>query len=100
MRAQASIEFLLVFGVFLGLVAVLAGGIFAQAQDASDKAAEAGEISRAESAARAAEAALRGGVTLDIGARHSVENGRFHYQAGGKMVETGGVFIVPEDEPV
>jgi archaellin len=104
-KGQVTIEFLLVFAASLAVISLLAGLLILQGREIAGKAEETVKISRAESAARAAEVAYRSGGELSVDFRdedvsHSVENGRFHVEHDGRLIEIGGVFYDDAAEPV
>lgn len=103
MRGQLSLEFLLSMLATLVLVSAMAGAILSQREAVGLRAAELGEITSAESAARAVEAGMRGGGSISagpLGLGYRIEGGAFHHMSDGKAVEIRGVFFADPDEPV
>lgn len=107
MKAQATLELLVVFAATLAIITILSLAILAQKAGAEDRTAELGRIAAVEGAARAVEASCAGsgagGMGLDFydeDVYYRVEDGLFHVSYAGRTIEGRGVFADDGSEPV
>ncbi len=99
MKGQLAIEFMLVFLLTLSVTAVMTVALLGERMEAGRLAASYSAVNRAESAARAEEAALRCGADTATPLAHRTELDRFRVEEGGRTIEIGGAFIDDPDEP-
>lgn len=99
MKAQASVEFLLLFVLELALVTTIALSMLAQKSVVEGKLSGAALASRAEGSARAAEVAVRCGLEMEKSMESRIED-RLHARAGGRLIEVEGIFEYDAREPV
>ncbi len=104
-KAQASLEFMLLFAATLGVVALLAAALLAERGRLEAGKDGIESINKAEAAARAVEAMLNSGVEMafgftDEGVKYGVENGMLHVAYQGRVIEIGGVYSGNSTEPV
>ncbi|HSB47619.1 MAG TPA: hypothetical protein VLD37_06410 [Candidatus Bilamarchaeum sp.] len=99
MKAQASIEFLLVFMLNLASVSLLSISMLSYGSVLEKKLSEISALSAAESGARASEVAYRCMISMEKRADSRIED-RLYLDAGDKVIEVGGVFYADETEPV
>lgn len=104
-KAQATVEFLIVFAITVAVVSMLASALLAQHEVARSKINDMERINRAEAAAQAIEAWLNAGVPMafdfsEENVTYRVEQGRFHVMHEGSVIEIDGVFANVDTEPV
>ena len=103
MRAQISLEFMLVFCLNLMALSIIGASLLMQHDGAKGKADEVAEVLKAESAARAVEAWLDCGMDMRFqlkGVSYRVENGTFRMWHDNDIIEIEGIFDGDETEPL
>lgn len=99
MKAQVSVEFLLLFLLDIALVSTIALSMLAQKSGVEGKMAEAALASKAEGSARAAEVAIRCGLEMEKSMESRIEES-LHARAGDRLIEVEGIFRYDGREPV
>lgn len=105
MKAQVTVEFLLVFTATLAVMSMLAAAVLAQHEKAKGKTDDLECINSAESAARAVEAWLNTGIVMefsfyDENVSYRIEGNSFHVTHESNVIETEGVFREDKHEPL
>jgi hypothetical protein len=105
MKAQATVEFLLVFTATLAVMSMLAAAVLVQHEKAIGKTDDLERINSAESAARAVEAWINTGIAMEFSfheenVSYRIEGNSFHVTHEGNVIETNGVFREDGHEPL
>lgn len=94
---------MLAFAAALAMAIVAASALAAQHGKAAGMEDDVGRAAAAEGAARAVEESMNGGgAEFDFyreGVYYRIEDGRFHMEHKGRVVEVEGVFAYDSDEP-
>ena len=105
MKAQATVEFLLIFAATVAVTSMFAAAILAQQEKAEGKMDDLERIHKAESAARAVEAWMNTGIDMGFNFRkenisYRIEGNAFHVTHEGNVIEVDGVFGGEDIEPL
>jgi len=103
MKAQASIELLLMFLLALALAGAASASLMAMRSSASERMDDILAVRKAQSLASAADAAMLGGGGImpgyPNGQAFRIQGGSLLIRHEGKSAEARGVFIDDPDEP-
>ncbi len=105
MRAQVTVEFLMIFTATLLMVSLLSSALIAQHERVKETAEDLQRINAVKKAARTVEAWLNSGMVTDLDfydedIRFRVEGDRFLVMHDGKVIEVEGVFSHEDTEPL
>ncbi len=105
MKAQMTVEFLIVFAIWMSVLIIIAQSLLIAQNRAVEKISDFSSFLAVEGAARAIETSTNnGGVAVfdfyDENVSYSIEGNSLQIFHNGKVIEVRGVFTYDKTEPV